>query len=427
MAVAKPVHIVIWGASGFTGRLVAEHCARDYSNGQLNWAIAGRSQSKLESIRAELAKQYGDRINSVPILVGDIQDPASMDAIASQTKVIISTAGPFAKIGSPVVEAAVRNGTHYCDITGETPWVKEMIEHHHDEAVKKGVRIVHCCGYDSVPSDIGSWFIVDQMKKKFKKKPIDIENVLMKGKGGFSGGTIASGLHISEEQAKRKGMENSIDLSSPYCLIPKGMDPGSDMDRWVNIDKSKTLNTWLGPFIMQLCNSRVVHRSNYLLDWGGPKLHYQEAIGAPSWLKAKLVALGTVLAAVMFSQTWMHPLLRKLLPAQGEGPSREEMLTGFWQHRIAGVSEDGDVVIAEMKDPHRDPGYWGTSRMLLEAGLTLALHLQELDASPDVLHGGVLTPASALGEVYLKRLRNAGITFDVIEARSSTTAGSSDN
>ena len=189
---SKPFHIVVWGASGFTGRLVCEHVARDYK-GKVNWAMAGRSKEKLESIRAELAEKYGDDLNKTPILIGNLEDQSSLDQIATQTKVIISTAGPFAKYGTPVVNAAVRGKAHYCDITGEVPWVKSMINKHHEDAESKGIRVVNCCGYDSIPSDLGSLLVVNEFQSTLGKLPNQITTAIAEGRGGVSGGTIANG------------------------------------------------------------------------------------------------------------------------------------------------------------------------------------------------------------------------------------------
>ena len=414
----KPFNVVVWGSSGFTGRLVCEHIARDYK-GQFSWALAGRSQAKLEGIRADLAERYGADIADVPILIGALDDQASLDAIACQADVIISTAGPFAIHGTPIVAAAVKNSSHYVDITGEVPWVKSLITAYHEEAKAKGVRIVPCCGYDSIPSDLGAMLVVDHIQRHLKKEAASVTSAVMEGRGGVSGGTIATGMYQFSQQSKGKG--SGVDGTSTYALIPEGQAKGTDADVW-GVAYNDTLKAWMAPFVMQACNTRVVHRSNYLLGWGGPAFSYAEVTTAPSWAAAKAVAVGTAAIVATFSRAWLHPLLRKMLPAPGQGPSRDQMLNGFYSHSVVGVTREPtgaapDIVVAEFGDPSRDPGYWGTSRMVLEAGLALALQRDALDADAGLQKGGVLTPASALGGVLAERLRGAGLTLKVKEVR----------
>jgi short subunit dehydrogenase-like uncharacterized protein len=416
----RPFQVVVWGASGFTGRLVCEHISKDYK-GQINWAMAGRSQEKLESIRADLAEKYGAEISEVPILLGTLEDQSSLENIASQTDVIISTAGPFAKYGTPIVDAAVSESSHYCDITGEVPWVKSLIDKHHEEATRKNVRIVNCCGYDSIPSDLGALFVVEHFKKTFGALPSRVVTAVAEGKGGVSGGTIATGMYqltqSSGSKGKDKGKEE--DSSSTYALIPKDAQRGTDKDEWWT-EFCAPLNKYLAPFIMQVCNTRIVQRSNYLLNWGGEKFSYREGVVASGSTSAKGVAIGTIAIGAIFSRPWLHPLLRKFVPAPGQGPSREAMMTGFYKHRVLAEGKDS-VVIAEVGDKNRDPGYWGTSRMVLEAALCLALQQKELDADPELVHGGVITPAAAMGNKLIDRLKNnAGLTFEVTEVKKGS-------
>lgn len=417
---SKPFNVVVWGASGFTGQLVCEHIAKDYKH-QVKWALAGRNAQKLEKIRAELAERYGSEIADTPILLGSLDDAASLDTIAQQTDVIISTAGsPFALHGTPVVAAAVRQSTHYVDITGEIPWVKRLVKEYHEEAAAKNVRIVPCCGYDSVPSDIGALLVVDHIRNKLHKEPASVTTAVWDARGGVSGGTIATGMYQVSEAAKSK--DTGLDATSTYALIPPGATVGKDTDIWrPRFDAA--LGSWLAPFIMQVCNTRVVQRSNYLLNWGGPGFSYSEGQRTSGWASATALAAAVVSTGAVLSQVWLHPLLKRVLPAPGQGPDRDFIMTkGRFTHRVVGVTkEEGgavpDVVVAELGDPKRDPGYWGTSRMVLEAALTLALQRDELDKDSGVLHGGVLTPASALGATYMDRLRAAGLKFEVKEVK----------
>ena len=414
---ARPFQVVIWGASGFTGRLVCEHLSRDYK-GQVSWAMAGRSQAKLESIRADLAEKYGAEISEIPILLGTLDDQASLNNIASQTDVIISTAGPFAKYGTPIVDAAVRESSHYVDITGEVPWVKSLIDTYHEEATKKNVRIVNCCGYDSIPSDLGALFVVDNFKSSFGVMPIRVLSAVAEGRGGVSGGTIATGMYQLAQAAESKGTK--VDSSSTYALIPPGAQQGNDKDAWWTA-YSTPIGSYLAPFVMQVCNTRIVQRSNYLLNWGGPEFSYREGVVTSGSVAAKGVALGTIAVAAAFSRPWLHPLLRKFVPAPGEGPSREQMMNGMYKHKVVAEGKDGSVVIAEVGDKNRDPGYWGTSRMVLEAALCLALQKKELDADPVLVKGGVITSAAAMGTHLIDRLKNrAGLTFEISEVKKAS-------
>ena len=410
MATPRPFHVVVWGSTGFTGKLVCEHIAKDYK-GQVKWAMAGRNPQKLESIRADLASQYGeDAVKDVPIIIGTLDDASSLDAIASQTSVIINTAGtPFALNGTPVVDAAVRNKTHYVDITGEVPWVKSLIDKHHDTAAHNNTRIVNCCGYDSIPSDLGTYFMVQHFKKEYGHPPKSVITAVAEGSGGVSGGTVYTGMYQATQKESSKPENSGV-----YALIPRGAQPGSDKDLW-GTRYCTPLQKYLAPFIMQVCNSRIVERSNYLLDYGGPSFSYTEATLAKGWWGAKVVAAATLGIGAAISQSWFHPVLRKFAPAPGQGPSREAMMEkGFFKHALVGESQDGStVVIGEMGDPKRDPGYWGTSRMVLEAGLCLALQQGALDGDEGLVHGGVLTPASAMGSHLIERLERAGQYYTI--------------
>jgi short subunit dehydrogenase-like uncharacterized protein len=422
----RPFHIVVWGASGFTGRLVCEHVAQDY-HGKISWAMAGRSKEKLESIREDLVTRFGPQLAEVPILLGSLDDPASLEAIAQKTRVLISTAGPFNKIGTPIVDSAVKMSTHYVDITGEVPWVSKLITTYHDIAAEKNVRIVPCCGYDSVPADLGAFFVVENYKKRFGRPPTSVTTVVEDVRGSVSGGTIASAMDISKERARKKKMAGVKDPreDTPYELIPANQEAGTDVDTWWGVERAPAVigeKAWFAPSIMQVCDTRVVHRSNYLLGWGGPNFHCREYTMANGYMKARASALLFLGIGAALSATSLHFLLKKMLPAQGEGPTREQMINGYYKQCAfaEGVSQENgketrNMVVAEVGDEHRDPGYWGTSRLVLECALCLACQQKELDDDDTVLKGGILTPASALGMYGIARLRAAGIHFRMRE------------
>lgn len=420
MATARPYHVVIWGATGFTGRLVAEHLSRDYKGGEVKWALAGRDQTKLEKLRLELSEAYGADIRDVPILTGDLTDQSSLDKIASATRVILTTAGPFLRLGGPLVAAAVRNGSHYVDITGEIPYVRKTIDAHHEDAARKGLRIVPCCGYDSIPFDLGAFLVVEHLRQQ-GKAAAKVVNALWSSAGGVSGGTVASGFEVFKEMRESP----QLGEGGVYALVPPAArGAAADRDFW-GVEWSAALGRWLAPFLMQVVNARIVHRSAYLLDYG-PRFSYREAVGAKSWLSARAVQLGTLALGAAFTQSWLHPLLKRTSPAQGKGPSRKVMLGGHYKHVLLGYSAEPEggtptVVRAEVCDPHRDYGYWGTARMVLEAALCLALEQEELDADPRCVKGGVLTAASAMGSHLIERLRKAGIKYEVKGAEAAAS------
>ena len=362
--------IVVWGATGFTGRLVCEHIAANYKS-SIRWAMAGRSRQKLEEVRDLIAERCQVDLSDIPLVVADLSDRASLDEMASGTEVIISTAGPFTRLGTPIVDAAVRNECHYVDITGEAPWVKKMIQKYDSEAESKGLRIIPCCGYDSIPSDLGAMMVVNELKSRGKKVK-SVLSIVGDSKGGVSGGTLASAMEISADSSLR------ADNQSPYALIPEGQTPGSDKDIW-GPRYNKAFKTWLAPFVMQVVNSRVVQRSNYILDWGKQTFSYSEMFAAPGRVSAMIIAIFTAAFGLAVSQVWLYGILKRVLPSPGEGPSRDTMLNGLYKHKIIGESIDGDRVVAIFEDLHRDPGYWGTSSLLLEAGLCLALQKDELE------------------------------------------------
>ena len=303
------------------------------------------------------------------------------------------------------MDACVSNGCDYVDITGEVPFISAMARKYHETCEKKGIKVIHCCGYDSVPSDIGTLAIVRrarEMGKTIRK----VTTIVGDSRGGVSGGTIASGMNLMADPALR-----ASDMSM-YAYIPQGETKGSDKDVW-SPQYSKATQGWLAPFVMAAVNTRVVQRSNYLLNYGKEHFSYAEHLGAKSWWQAWTVAIITGVIGLAIGQTWMHPLVKKIVPKQGEGPSTETMMTGYYTHQLVGECTDGELIMGTFTDKHRDPGYWGTSRLLLEAALCLAMDKKALDNCPDVLKGGVLTPASGLGTVYQHRLADAGIECSV--------------
>lgn len=396
--------LTLFGATGYTGRFCA-HYLRDHAPAELEWAIAGRNPDKLERVRAEL----GAAADRVRVIVADSDDPASIDAMVAQSSAVISTAGPFALYGTPLVEACVRHGVHYADITGETPWVRDMIDAYHDTAAAAGTRIVPMCGMDSVPADIGARFVVDHIRDALGQGTRAVR-AAYKVKGGFSGGTIASALNMGASGQTRR-------LADPVLLNPDAHrtpeDRAANRDR-VGVRFDEDLGWWTAPFVMAAVNTRAVRRSAALeAEWGepyGPRFDYQESMRARSRLQAGAIAAGLGVFAALTTTPPGRALVRALAPEPGEGPSEEQLASGFLHCRYVGEAEDGTKVLAEMKAAG-DPGYRVTVMMLCEAGLTLALEGPTLPGGAE--RGGVLTPATALGDPYVERMRRAGLELRV--------------
>jgi len=404
---SRKFDIVVFGASGFTGRLVVDYLQQQYppSSG-LRWAVAGRSHEKLESVLAEI----GVPTDSLPILIANSDTLQSLDAIAADTRVVLTTVGPYAKYGSPLVDACVRHGTDYCDLAGEVQWMRKMIDRHQSDAEKSGARIVHSCGFDSIPSDMGVHFL-QKKSRELHGSPCRNVSLLVKAlRGGASGGTIASLLNAVEE-AKRDRSIARI-MVDPYSLNPEGLRNGPDGRDQTGIRFNQELGVWTMPFVMGAINMRIVRRSNALLDFKyGKEFSYDEATimgsGAGGWLKSALgtVGLGGFMLASSIEWTRNH-LVRRFLPKPGEGPDEHERESGFFNLILVGTTETGERIQVRVKGD-RDPGYGSTSKMLSESAVCLAR--DHLDVS-----GGFWTPASAMGDHLLDRLQaNAGLSFEL--------------
>jgi short subunit dehydrogenase-like uncharacterized protein len=400
---SRDFDIVLWGATGYTGRLVAEYLAYNYLGGDsgLRLALAGRNDEKVRRVAAEIGKP------DLPVLVGDSFDADSLDAIASRAEVVISTVGPYAKYGAELVAACVRHGTDYCDLTGETQFVRRMIDAYHEEARRTGARIVHCCGFDSIPSDLGALMVQEAFKARHGKYAGQVKMAAGKMSGTFSGGTFASMLNIFEEMKNDPSLRKI--LGNPYALNPDGVR-GPDKGDQNGVRYDEHLG-WTGPFVMAAINTRVVRRSHALMGLPyGPDFRYSEVMSTGRRLGGFTRAvsfaggIAAFIASIAFPLT--RPFVVKRLPSPGEGPSPESRERGFFKTLHVAV-DNGDVVRGQVSDT-RDPGYGSTAVMLSEAALCLALQGTELETE-----GGILTPASAMGTRLIERLRNAGLTLEV--------------
>lgn len=404
--------LVLWGATGFTGQIVAEYLARRYGTTGLRWALAGRNAAKLEQVRRALAARYPAAAD-LPVLVGDGLDRPSLDAIVQQTRVVISAVGPYALYGTPLVAACAAHGVDYCDITGEVPWIRENIAAFEAQAAATGARIVHCCGFDSIPSDLGVWLVQEEARARFGRPCDAVQLTVLRARGGFSGGTVASLLNLLAEAGRNPALRRT--LADPYALVPN--HPGPRQFEQTGARWDADLRGWTAPFMMASINTRIVHRSNFLLGYPyGEQFRYGEAQRmGDGLLNGRLPALafggGLKLFTALAALGPTRRLLEKtVLPAPGEGPSQATRERGFFELRLLGKGVDQDgrpfVVRADVRGAG-DPGYNATARMLAETALGLAEETQ------GAARGGILTPAAALGPRLPARLRAADFTFDV--------------
>ena len=393
---SKDIDIVIYGATGFTGQL----CVKYFQSLDLDikWAIAGRNLVKLENVASKFSA-------NVEILVADSDDEKALKDICSRSKVVLSTAGPFHRYGSKLVRACIENDTHYVDITGENFWVKGLIEKHHIEAARRGIRIIPSCGFDSIPSDIGTFFAV-----KSTNKPIKRVDSFHSWKGEASGGTIETMFAMGD-------LNLGKEIRDPFLLNPEGSytseqkELSSDI---FSISKNKDLNAWSGPFIMAGANTRVVRRSEALLtqrqESYGNNFVYQEHSFHKSWGKAFSSALGLGLLGLTLISP-IRKIVRSLLRKPGEGPSLEVQENGWFDCKYLVESEDGQKSLYRMFGKG-DPGYKVTSKFVAECALSLLEDPETLPGGSE--YGGILTSASGLGNVLVERLKNADIHFEAL-------------
>jgi short subunit dehydrogenase-like uncharacterized protein len=415
MTSSQQLDLVLQGATGFTGHLVAEHLFRRHpptgpADGGLRWGLGGRNRAKLEAVRAGLGA-LGAGAEEIPLVIADSRDPEALRALVEGTRVVVSTVGPYARYGSDLVAACARSGTHYCDITGEVQWVRRMIDAHEDEARRSGARLVHFCGFDSIPSDLGVWFLQDAAMKRWGS-PLDrITLGVRKMRGAASGGTIASMLEALEEARNDRDIRRL--LANPYALDPRDSRRGPDETDQRAPRFDRHLDRWTAPFVMAQVNTRVVRRSNAVLGhpWG-EDFRYHETLITGTGLRGRIRAynsiagLGAFVGAASFAPT--RALLQKVaLPSPGEGPSARKREAGFFDMVLVGRHQKGTLHAVVTGD--RDPGYGATSRMLGEAAACLAQDGDSLEVG-----GGSWTPASAFGGVLIERLReHAGMTFEL--------------
>lgn len=401
--------LVLWGATGFTGALVAEYLvAREGVGKRLRWAIAGRNRAKLEAVRRELASRDPSAgAEALPILEGDSHDPASLARLAASTRVLVTTVGPYALHGTALLRACAAGGTDYCDLTGEVQWLHRSIAEFDTPARDSGARLVHCCGFDSVPFDMGVWFLQREALARHGKPFTEVHGVVRRIRGSFSGGTYASMLNLVEEASREPALRRV--LTDANALLPAGHGLGRGRTR-NGVFEERALGVWTAPFVMAAVNTKIIRRSNALRGYPwGRDFGYEESMATGPGTGGRLRALGMAAGLGGFMASAAigpgRAVLRRVLPAPGEGPDRAAREAGSYRIDFLGLAtEDTPGLIASVS-ASLDPGYGSTARMLAECALCLA---QDEVATG----GGSWTPSACLAEPLLKRLGDrAGLDF----------------
>ena len=382
--------LVVFGASGYTGKLVAEYIQNEYGGDQsLKWALAGRNKDKLAGIKEDLNLE-----SDLTILKVDSNDQESLDAMTSAAKCILTTVGPYQLYGSNLVESCAKNGTDYVDLTGEPGWMYEMINEHKETAKKSGARIVFSCGFDSIPFDLGVYFVQQAVRDKFGKPAQHVRGRVKAMNGEFSGGTIAS-LGATMATLKEKPELIKV-LANPFSLTEGFEGPTQLDDSKVLLDEK--LDMWVAPFVMAPINTKNIHRSNALLGHEyGEDFCYDEMMIAGEGEEGKQIA---------DAMTSANPMGGENVPQPGEGPSQESREQGNYDVQFFADIDEGCIEARVTGD--MDPGYGSTSKMITESAMCLIYDCNDLS-------GGIYTPAPAMGNKLIKRLIDkAGLTFDII-------------
>lgn len=386
----KPFDLVVHGATGFTGRLVVEYLLQRYPAGSgLRWAMGGRSADKLAAVRDEIGAP-----TDTPLVVTDGADPASLAALMAQTRLVLTTVGPYQLYGSALVAACATSGVDYVDLCGEPAWMRQMIDAHEAQARASGARIVFSCGFDSIPFDLGVFMPQREMKARHGQSANRVRGRVRRMRGTFSGGTAAS---LKATMAAAASDPRVLDLlRNPFSLTPGFEGPRQPSGNKPMVDEA--LGLWVAPFVMAAINTRNVHRSNFLLGhaWG-QDLVYDEMMVTGAGAKGEAMAQAVAADRSLGGEGGPKP---------GEGPSREERENGFYDLLFLGQDAAGHSLRVGVKGD-RDPGYGSTSKMITEAAVCLLQDAVETK-------GGIWTPASAMGEALIKRLQaHAGLAFAV--------------
>jgi short subunit dehydrogenase-like uncharacterized protein len=411
---SRPYDVILYGASGFVGAQTVAYFVQ-HAKG-LRWALAGRNRSKLEAVQA----QCGAHDAGIVVAAGD--DEAALNTLAASTRVVASTAGPFALYGSKLVAACVANRTHYVDITGETPWVRSLIDAHHDEAARDGTRIIPGCGFDSIPSDLGAWLVAQALWQQHGQACVQVDNAFTL-RGGLNGGTFASLINMLESGQQEQ-------LRDLFLLNPPGTRPEDEQPHLdpVGPHYHPQLNSWLVPFIMGPVNSRVVRRSAALFQQAGQPFYastfvYQERMqlgrlgkGRAGVLASAAVSMGMAAGQAALQLAPARRVAKHFAPQPGQGPAALKLDQGGFRCVLMGQTAQGNTVRGLISDVG-DPSNRCTTKLLCESALTLAVDTAQLPGGQ--AFGGVLTPATALGLPLAKRLQAAGMRVEPLPAATT--------
>jgi short subunit dehydrogenase-like uncharacterized protein len=407
---SRPFDVIVFGATSFVGQILCRYLLKQFAVGdELRWAAAGRSQEKLEQLRKSLGKPAA----KLALVTADAADEASLREMCSQARVVVSTVGPYALYGEPLVRVCAKSGTDYLDLTGEVHWIRRMIERYEDAAIKSGARIVHCCGFDSIPSDLGVFFLQREAMRRFGRPCERVTMRVRTMRGGFSGGTVASVMNFVKEAAANPALRKEI--ANPYSLCPDGYRPAVRQPSISGPQFDVDFGAWIAPFVMSAVNTRIVQRSNALLEQAyGKDFTYGEAVLAGKGVKGRLAATGIaaglggfMLAAAVPPSRWA--LEKFVLPGPGEGPSPQAQEKGRYDLRFHGRTAGGQEVWVKVTGD-RDPGYGSTAKMLGQAAACMALDVTRSDKA-----GGFWTPATIFGERLIDRLQtHSGLSFEVL-------------
>ena len=405
---ATPLDLVVFGATGFTGRLVAEYLHSTLGAGRgLAWGLAGRDPDKLAKVRDDIGADA-----SLPLLTADATDAAALAALVRRTRAVITTVGPYQRHGEVLVRACAAAGTDYVDLCGEPPWMARMIRELDPPARASGARIVFSCGFDSIPFDLGVVFLQHEAQRRLGVPLRRVGTRVKSIRGGLSGGTAASALATFEAAAHDPAQARA--MADPFALTPGFHGPAQPDGEGAVFDELS--QSWTGPFMMAAINTKNVHRTNALRGhpWGRD-FEYDERVLTGSGLagaaRAQLLAqAGRAQSALLGIAPLRDFVGRFMLPQPGQGPNRQQREAGHYVIDIIGLSADGRRLQAQVRGD-RDPGYVSSSKMIAESALCL------LEDMPRALTaGGVWTPGAAMGLALVRRLQaNAGLTFQIVD------------
>ncbi|KAE8881911.1 hypothetical protein PF005_g5713 [Phytophthora fragariae] len=429
---SKQFDVIVYGATGFTGSLVARYLAAEPesalgSASALKWAVAGRSEAKLQQIKEQLKTKLPEvapeLIDALPVVVADSGDEQSLVQMVQQAKVVVSLVGPYKLYGELLVKACAEHGVHYCDLTGEIVWIEEMTRKYAAAAAKSGAVLVNCCGFESIPSDLTTFLVADRIQSKFNSATSAVDLFFTDLKGEASGGTLASVFTIMETSTSKQllASRNPFFLTDEKTMAQKQaanlVGPNTSS---IAVRYDKAMGFWHSLFVGGSVNQAVVHRSNHRLhDKYGSKFVYRERLAIGGLFMQLLATFGTIVVSTMLYFGWTRALLKRLARAPGQGPSEESMVQGYFIAEAAGYSDDGKLAVKAKTVGSGDPGYRLTSRLISECVFCLAKG-EFGDATS--LPGGFYTPASALGHKLADRLQTKKfITFELKDVAKSSS------